>query len=51
MYQKNSCNHEPEIQPNGNMLVCLPQPNRYVEINRKSHKVIRIGLDDGVHGG
>jgi len=33
-------NHEPEILPNGNMLVAIRKPQRYVEIDRTTNKIV-----------
>lgn len=33
-------NHEPELLPNGNMLLCLRKPNRFVEFNPVTEQII-----------
>ena len=33
-------NHEPEVLPNGNMLLCLRRPNRFVEFNMKTGEMV-----------
>ena len=33
-------NHEPELLPNGNMLVALRKPNRFIEFNPETQEVI-----------
>ena len=33
-------NHEPELLPNGNMLVALRKPNRFIEFNSETQEVV-----------
>jgi hypothetical protein len=37
---KGERNHEPEILENGNMLVALRRPNRFVEFDRKTQEIV-----------
>ncbi len=37
---KGERNHEPEVLPNGNMLLCLRRPNRFVEFNMDTGEMV-----------